>query len=42
VIPEVYRIDESVDLLGFLFDIKACEKNNRRHIFDISRIIVFT
>jgi len=27
---------ESVDLLGFWFEIKAYEKNNHRHIFDIS------
>jgi hypothetical protein len=34
-------IDESVDLLGFWFEIKACEKNNHRHIVDIPRIIFF-
>ena len=28
-------MDESVDLLGFLFEIKAYEKNNHRHIADI-------
>jgi len=34
-------IYESVDLLGFWFEIKAYEKNNHRHIFDIPRIIFF-
>jgi hypothetical protein len=29
----------SIHKLGFLFKIKACEKNNQRHIFNISRII---
>jgi len=32
---------ESVDLLGFWFEIKTYEKNNHRHIFDIPRIIFF-
>jgi len=32
-------ITESVDLLGFWFEIKTFEKNNHRHIFDIPRII---
>jgi len=35
------QIDESVDLLGFLFEIEAYEKNNHRHILDIPRIIFF-
>ena len=34
-------IYESVDLLGFLFEIEKYEKNNHRHIFDIPRIIFF-
>jgi len=34
-------IYESVDLLGFWFEIKAYEKNNHRHTFDIPRIIFF-
>jgi len=34
-------IYESVDLLGFWFEIKAYEKNNHRHIVDIPRIIFF-
>jgi len=29
----------SIHKLGFLFKIKACEKNNHRHIVNISRII---
>jgi len=32
---------ESVDLLGFLFEIEKYEKNNHRHIVDIPRIIFF-
>ena len=32
---------ESVDLVRFSFEIKAYEKNNRRHIVDIPRIIFF-
>jgi len=28
----------SIHKLGFLFKIKACEKNNHRHIVDIPRI----
>ena len=32
-------IYESVDLLGFWFEIKTCKKNNHRHVVDISRII---
>jgi len=35
------KIYESVDLLGFWFEIKAYEKNNPRHIIDIPRIIFF-
>ncbi len=31
--------NESVDLLSFLFEIKAFGKNNHRHIVDIPRII---
>ena len=34
-------IYESVDLLGFWFEIKAYEKNNHRHIVDIPRIVFF-
>jgi len=34
-------IYESVNLLGFWFEIKAYEKNNHRHTIDIPRIIFF-
>jgi hypothetical protein len=34
-------IDESVDLIAFLFDVEANEKFYRRHIFDIPRIKFF-
>jgi len=37
----IIPINESVDLLGFWFEIKKFEKNNHRHIFDIPRIIFF-
>jgi len=33
---EIDLIYESVDLLGFWLEIEAYEKNNHRHIFDIS------
>jgi hypothetical protein len=36
-----WRIHESVDLLGFWFEIETYEKNNHRHITDIPRIIFF-
>ncbi len=37
----VMHIYESVDLVGFLFEVKAYEKNNRSYIVDITRIIFF-
>lgn len=33
---------ETADLLGFSAEIKACEKNNHRHINDIPRIVFFS
>ncbi len=37
----LYNINESVDLITFLFDIEANEKSYRRHIVDILRIKLF-
>ena len=35
------KIDESVDLIGFSFEVKAYEKFYHRHMVDIPRIKFF-
>ncbi len=37
----LHSMDESVDLIGFLFEIKAYEKFYHRHMVDIPRIKFF-